>query len=190
MKRKKRKSRWKKRLCLTGVGVSVVLLALALYMAFRADCLLPEGMYRQLVPVIQEDMDLALPKGSLAVVNELETPHERGVAAYQTSDGQVAFGRVKEETVEGYTLGFDQEDETFQVKRKQVLGSVCLRSGRTGDGAFHLSSHPGRSCGPVSAFPGGHGVHQRPPPQSQTPPGADGALRLLRGKVRFGRGRY
>ena len=30
MKRKKRKSRWKKRLCLTGVGVSVVLLALAL----------------------------------------------------------------------------------------------------------------------------------------------------------------
>ncbi len=124
MKRKKRKSRWKKRLCLTGVGVSVVLLALALYMAFRADCLLPEGMYRQLVPVTQEDMDPALPKGSLAVVNELETPHERGVAAYQTSDGQVAFGRVKEETVKGYTLGFDQEDETFQVKRKQVLGAV------------------------------------------------------------------
>ncbi len=124
MKRKKRKSRWKKRLYLTGVGVSVVLLALALYMAFRADCLLPEGMYRQLVPVTQEDMDPALPKGSLAVVNELETPHERGVAAYQTSDGQVAFGRVKEETVEGYTLGFDQEDETFQVERKQVLGAV------------------------------------------------------------------
>ena len=46
------------------------------------------------------------------------------MAAYQTSDGQVAFGRVKEETVEGYTLGFDQEDETFQVKRKQVLGAV------------------------------------------------------------------
>ena len=109
---------------LSGGQVQRVLLALALYMAFRADCLLPEGMYRQLVPVTQEDMDPALPKGSLAVVNELETPHERGVAAYQTSDGQVAFGRVKEETVEGYTLGFDQEDETFQVKRKQVLGAV------------------------------------------------------------------
>lgn len=124
MKRKKRKSRWKKRMRLAGVSVSVVLLALALYMAFRADCLLPEGMHRQLVPVTQEDMDPALPKGSLAVIDELETPHERGVAAYQTSDRQVAFGRVKEETVEGYTLGFDQEDETFQVDRKQVLGAV------------------------------------------------------------------
>ena len=102
----------------------MVLLALALYMAFRADCLLPEGMYRQLIPVTQEDMAPALPKGSLAVVNELETPHERGVAAYQTEDGQVAFGRVKGETVEGYTLGCDQEDETFQVERSQVLGAV------------------------------------------------------------------
>lgn len=124
MRKKKRKNRLKKRLCLAGIATSVVLLALALYMAFRADCLLPEGMYRQLIPVTQEDMAPALPKGSLAVVNELETPHERGVAAYQTEDGQVAFGRVKGETVEGYTPGCDQEDETFQVERSQVLGAV------------------------------------------------------------------
>ena len=124
MRKKKRKNRLRKRLCLAGIATSVVLLALALYMAFRADCLLPEGMYRQLIPVTQEDMAPALPKGSLAVVNELETPHERGVAAYQTEDGQVAFGRVKGETVEGYTLGCDQEDETFQVERSQVLGAV------------------------------------------------------------------
>lgn len=124
MRKKKRKNRLKKRLCLAGIAASVVLLALALYMAFRADCLLPEGMYRQLIPVTQEDMAPALPKGSLAVVNELEAPHERGVAAYQTEDGQVAFGRVKGETVEGYTLGCDQEDETFQVERSQVLGAV------------------------------------------------------------------
>lgn len=124
MRKKKRKNRLKKRLCLAGIATSVVLLALALYMAFRADCLLPEGMYRQLIPVTQEDMAPALPKGSLAVVNELETPHERGVAAYQTEDGQVAFGRVKGETVEEYTLGCDQEDETFQVERSQVLGAV------------------------------------------------------------------
>lgn len=124
MRKKKRKNRLKKRLCLAGIAASVVLLALALYMAFRADCLLPEGMYRQLIPVTQEDMAPALPKGSLAVVNELETPHERGVAAYQTEDGQVAFGRVKGETVEEYTLGCDQEDETFQVERSQVLGAV------------------------------------------------------------------
>ena len=124
MRKKKRKNRLKKRLCLAGIAASVVLLALALYMAFRADCLLPEGMYRQLIPVTQEDMAPALPKGSLAVVNELETPHERGVAAYRTEDDQVAFGRVKGETVEGYTLGCDQEDETFQVERSQVLGAV------------------------------------------------------------------
>ena len=49
MRKKKRKNRLKKRLCLAGIATSVVLLALALYMAFRADCLLPEGMYRQLV---------------------------------------------------------------------------------------------------------------------------------------------
>ena len=124
MRKKKRKNRLKKRLCLAGIAASVVLLALALYMAFRADCLLPGGMYRQLIPVTQEDMAPALPKGSLAVVNELETPHERGVAAYRTEDGQVAFGRVKGETVEEYTLGCDQADETFQVERSQVLGAV------------------------------------------------------------------
>lgn len=126
---------------MAGAVVSVVLLAVALFMAFRADCLLPEGMHQQLIPVTQEDMAPALPKGSLAVVSELETPHERGVAAYRTQDGQMAFGRVKEETVDGYTLGVDQGEETLQVERKQVLGAVGVYVSGLGRLVTVLSSY-------------------------------------------------
>ncbi len=120
-KRKKRKSCWKKAAVpIRGVGVSVVLLALA-FIWLSGRLLAAGRMYWQLVPVTQEDMDPACSKGKPGRGQRVETPHERAWPPIRPRMDRWPWpgergdcGRVH--------LGLDQEDETFQVERNRCWG--------------------------------------------------------------------
>lgn len=118
-----------------GWGVAIligILLALATYIGFFADHLLPGFCSRQLSPVVQRDMGQALPEGSLAVVDLAAAPEQGEVAAYRDEKGRMLFGRMCGAQQGGYLLKGDLEEKAQMLEPEQLSGTVHFYVSRLG----------------------------------------------------------
>lgn len=116
-----------------GLAILVgILLALATYIGFFADRLLPGSWGRQLSPMVQREMGQALPEGSLAVVDLKAQPAKGEVAAYRDDQGRMLFGRVTDQQQDLCLVKGDLEEKTQKLQRQQLSGTVHFYISRLG----------------------------------------------------------
>ncbi|WP_458863582.1 hypothetical protein [Acidaminobacterium chupaoyuni] len=123
MNGKKKKYKTGRVIGLVFVILLFLILCLLTYSAFRPFSLLPQGLNWQAAPVAENTLKNSLPKGSLAMIDRLKTPHQNDMAAYREND-QIKFGRVAEEKAEGYQLQNETDSKSVFIDRVKIYGAV------------------------------------------------------------------
>ena len=129
---------------IAGWGIAVAVgaaLALAAYVGFFTDSLLPSFCGYQLSPVIQRDMGRALPEGGLAVVDLRSAPEQNEAAAYRDEEGRMRFGRLCGREGEAYLIKADLGQQTEQLSPDRVAGTVHLYVSGLGGLAIALETY-------------------------------------------------